>query len=212
MAKLPQGIFGAIQGKIKNIVGASCNGTSYIRSLPAKSNKPKTLAQMNNMEWFKMLNEQLTPFHPYITIGFRNQAKGMTPLNVATSRNSKQFVIGIYPDLQVDFSKLVWSEGILPQLNNPLLSLIEPSKLKLTWQHDNSSATSFDDQLLLVVYCPALKIADGFIGGTERSTLECSFQFNPKFIGYDLEVYVGLTSLNRKKIANSQYLGRLQAL
>jgi len=212
MAKLPQGIFGAIQGKLKNIVGASCNGISYIRSAPQKSNKPKTLAQINNMEWFKFLNEQLTPFHPYITIGFRNQAKGMTPLNVATSRNSKQFVIGIHPDLQVDFSKLVWSEGILPQLYNPLLSLLEPDKLKLTWQHDNSSATSFDDQLLMVVYCPALEIADGFIGGTERANLECSFQFNPKFIGHDLEVFASLTSLDRKKIANSQYLGRLHAL
>ncbi|MET3115789.1 hypothetical protein AAKU52_003546 [Pedobacter sp. CG_S7] len=209
MAKLPQGIFGAIQGKIKNIVGVSYNGISYIRSAPAKSNKPKSLAQINNMERFKFLNEQLTPFHSYITIGFQNQAKRMTPINVATSRNYKQFVIGIYPDLQVDFSKLVWSEGNLPQLNNPQLSLMEPDKLKLTWQQDNSLATSFDDQLLLVVYCPALKIADGFIGGTERANLECSFQFNPKFIGYDLEVYVSLTSLDRKKIANSQYLGRL---
>ncbi len=161
------------------------------------------------MERFKFLNEQLTPFHPYITIGLRNQAKGMTPINVASSRNNKQFVIGIYPDLHVDFSKLVWSEGILPQLNNPLLSLIEPDKLKLSWQQDNSSATSFDDQLLLVVYCPALKIADGFIGGTERANLGFSFQFNPKFIGYELEVYVSLTSSDRKKIANSQYLGRL---
>jgi hypothetical protein len=210
MAKLPQGIFGPITGKVGNIVGATCNGIAYIRSIPEKSDKPKTQAQINNMARFKFFNEELNPFHQFITIGLQNKAIGMTPMNVASSINHKEFVTGVFPNFEVHFSKLIWSEGMLPQLNGARVSLTGPDTLILSWLQNNQPQAAFDDQVLLLVYCPELKIADGFIGGTIRADEQCTFKLNPRFIGYALEIYVSATSLNRKKIANSAYLGKLE--
>jgi len=62
---------------------------------------------------------------------------------------------------------------------------------------------------MMVVYCPELKKCDGFFGGTRRSEGECIFQYNSRFAGKVVEVYLSVTSSNQKKISNSLYVGRI---
>ncbi|MEJ5961719.1 DUF6266 family protein [Pedobacter immunditicola] len=80
--------------------------------------------------------------------------------------------------------------------------------LNFLWEQDNRRSTVFNDQVMLLIYCPALQITDGFINGVNRADKHCHFSINPKFAGHEVEVYIGLCSLNRKKISDSQYLGR----
>lgn len=212
MAKLPKGIFGPISGKIGPVVGVVWNGVAYVRGAPRKKKKKKngkSLAQMSNEAKFKFMNQRLVPFHPYITVGFQNVPIGKTALGTAFSINYKEAVIGVYPDFGIDYSKIRLSSGDLPGFSQPVITLIESDTIELTWQKDASPGAAFDDQLLLVLYNPELELIDGFIGGIKRGARNCRFQFDPAMIAQPLQVYVGMTSLDRKKISNSQYLGRI---
>lgn len=211
MARMKQGIFGPISGKIGPLVGATWNGIPYVRQAPSKKRKkrPRTALQLANEQKMKFTNNLLKPFHPYISVGFQHMTIGNTALSAAYSANYRCAVIGEYPNLQVDYSKVVISVGYLPKLKGAMVELVDPEVLKLTWQQDANRASLFSDQLMLVVYAPELHLADGFIGGTKRNAKQCLFRFDKRLKGKILEVYVSVTSLDRKKIARSTYLGKV---
>ena len=211
MAKLKYGIFGPLAGKLGPIVGASWMGIPYVRQAPQKPEVPRarTAAQTANEEKMKFVNLLLMPFHPYVTVGFQNLAIQKTALSAAYSYNFHHAITGAYPDLGVDYSKMMISKGDLPGLNAPVMEFKAPDTLKITWGDDISLTSSFDDQLMLLVYCPQLHLADGFIGGVKRAAKASIFTFDPEMRGKVLEVYLSVTSLSRKKIADSLYMGRI---
>lgn len=210
MGKLSSGIFGPISGKVGGIVGATWKNIFYVRAMPEKSKKPATEAQIACRGKFKCLHDLLVPFYPFITIGFKNMARKKTELNVAFSQNYYQTITGQYPDFDIDYSQLTLSKGTLQPLVVPQAHLVAADVMRVTWITDLLGA--FDDQVMLAVYSPELKIADGFVGGFKRRDKECMLKFNPKLIGQKLEVYISVISLNGTRVANSQYLGRINPL
>jgi hypothetical protein len=210
MAKLKYGIFGPLSGKLGSVVGSTWKGIPYLRKAPRKKKRraPRTVAQIANAQKMKFVNEVLIPFHPYINIGFQHLAIEKTALSAAYSVNFQQAITGVYPGLAVDYSKLCISRGKLPGLVNPVAHL-NGDTVELNWGKSESKKTSFDDQLMLVLYAPALGLADGFVGLALRRSLRCSFKFNPKMLGQELIAYISMTSMDRKLISDSVYLGRV---
>lgn len=187
-------------------------GIPYLRLAPKTKTTPapRSVAQIANEQKMKFVNQLLLPFHSFITVGFQSQAIGKTALSAAYSVNFHQAVTGVYPDLGVDYSKLVISKGLLPGLSDVEIGFSAADTMELSWQPNTSIKATFNDQLILMLYNVALGFADGFTGGIKRADKHCKFQFDNRFIGKPLEVYLGLTSLNRKKAANSIYLGRME--
>ncbi|WP_146186497.1 DUF6266 family protein [Pedobacter sp. HMWF019] len=213
MAKISKGILGAFSGKVGPVVGSNWRSIAYIKASPRKANKKskRSAAQIANQQKFRFVSEWLVPFHPYVSIGFLNLSNVKSEINLAFSENFHRAVVGEYPNLDVDYSKVVLSQGQLGGLICPEMELIESDTLYISWSTHMNQRVDFDDQVMLVVYCPELGIADGFVGGAKRADKECMFKFNQKMIGKALEVYVSVTSFNRKKIANSIYLGRIES-
>jgi hypothetical protein len=213
MARLPKGIFGPISGKIGAVVGATCHGVSYIRSAPKKKKKKKkkvkSPAQLANEARFKFMNRWMIPFHPYILIGFQNLPVEKPAISTAFALNYQQAVVGSFPDLEIDFSKVVLSIGDLPGLDHPSIAFTAQQTVELTWLKSTNTRTSFDDQVMLVLYSSELAVADGFVGGIKRASGRCTYEFDEQLIGKALDVFVSMTSRDRKKIANSIYLGRI---
>lgn len=214
MAKIRNGILGPVHGKIGSVVGATWKDVAYLRMPPNPGAKkiPATAAQIAGREKFKFVAEWLVPFYPYVTIGFRNYAKSKTEINAAFSATYRDATLGVYPNLSIDYSKVVLSKGTLPQLYDLQLAFDGPDMLQLNWSQNHNDDSSFDDLVMLVVYNPELKIADGFVGGVKRTDLKCRFKLNPKLVGKPLYVYVTAISLNGKRISNSEYMGRLDSL
>jgi hypothetical protein len=212
MAKIKHGILGPLSGKLGPVIGGVWKGIPYLKMVPdePKEKKPRSAAQVANEQKFKFGNEWMIPFHPFMEVGFENQAVHRTAISAAFSANYNTIINGTWPDLSVDYSKLVISEGDLPRLLEPLVTLSSPGVVELKWKQSASLGATFDDQIMLVVYSSELGDADGCIGRAIRRDLKCSFEFNPKFIGKPLEIYVGVVSFNRKKIADSEYLGRIE--
>lgn len=210
MAKLKHGIFGPISGKLGSLVGGTWKNIPYLREAPKKKNKPalRSEAQIANEQKMKFVNEVLVPFHPFINVGFQHLAIAKTAISAAYSLNFYQAITGTYPNLAADYSKLVISKGNLSGLINPLITRAA-DELHLIWENGTGNKAAYNDQLMFVVYAPALNIADGFIGAALRRDLQLSFKLNLKMASAVLEVYVALTSFDRKKIADSLYLGRI---
>jgi hypothetical protein len=213
MAKIRKGKLGPVSGKIGPIVGATWKGISYIRTRPKKKKKKNKLkrspAQIAAQEKLKFMNLILVPFHEFITVGFANEAVEKTEISAAFSANYNTMISGVYPDLEADYSKLILSVGKLPMINDVKMILEDSEMLKLTWKSDVVKKTAFNDQLMFVAYSPELNMSFGFTGGVNRAYKECDIKIQEPFIGKTLEVYVGMTSFNRKSIANSMYLGRI---
>lgn len=214
MARLSSGILGPIHGKLGAIVGAVWKQTAYVRTMPKekKTGFRATPAQIACREKFKFVQQWLVPFYAYVTIGFRNFAKDKTEINAAFSAIYRNAIVGVYPDLSIDYGKVVLTKGNLPGLFATQVMLAQPDLLKLNWKRNHNDDSSTDDQVMLIVYSRELKIVDGFIGGCNRANLQCSLTLNPKLIGKSLDVYVSVVSLNGKRVANSEYLGKVNPL
>lgn len=214
MARLTSGILGPIHGRIGSVVGAVWKQTAYLRTMPAekKEGKKATPAQQACREKFRFLQQWLVPFYAYITVGFKNYAKDKTEINTAFSKNYRDAVVGVYPDLSIDYAKVVLSQGNLPRLYAVQHQLSAADTLSLTWQQNHNDNSCYDDQIVLMVYSRELKLVDGFIGGRNRADLQCSLKLNPKLIGKQLDVYVSVISLNGRRVSDSEYLGRLAPL
>jgi hypothetical protein len=214
MARLSSGILGPIHGKLGAIVGAVWKQTAYVRTMPKekKTGFRATPAQIACREKFKFVQQWLVPFYAYVTIGFRNFAKDKTEINAAFSAIYRNAIVGVYPDLSIDYGKVVLTKGNLPGLFATQAMLAQPDLLKLNWKRNHNDDSSTDDQVMLIVYNRELKIVDGFIGGCNRANLQCSLTLNPKLVGKSLDVYVSVVSLNGKRVANSEYLGKVNPL
>lgn len=133
-----------------------------------------------------------------------------TAVSAAFSVNYKGVISGNWPELQFDYSKLSVSKGNLPGLSNVEVTLVADNELLFDWQNTPHKHALYNDQLIVVVYSHELGMADGFIGSALRRDEHCTFKFNDSLKGMALEIYVGLISMNRKKAANSIYLGRTE--
>jgi len=209
MAKIKRGILGSFSGKIGPIVGGSWKGIAYIREVSQKTPKERSKAQIAIQQKMKFINGLLIPFHPYINVGFANNAVQKTEISAAFSLNYHSAFLGTYPNLTIDYSKLILSVGTLPMIKNITMELPDNQTLKLTWLQNNIKPASFDDQLMLILYNQELHKTDGLIGGFKRTDEKFIFNFNPQFAGKTLQVYVSMVSIDRKRIANSIYLGTL---
>ena len=214
MAKLLKGIFGPIIGKIGALTGSTWKGIPYVKKNPEKGSNAarRTPAQLANEAKFKFINEWLVPFHPFLTIGFQNVAIQKTELAAALSENYKTVFSGIYPDIGIAYDKLVISIGTLPMLTDAAVEFLNEDTLSITWNQNAVIGANYNDQVIFVAYSPDQMIAEGFVGAADRAHQHFNFKIGSDLIGKALELYISVASLDRKKIANSQYLGRIEPL
>ncbi len=211
MAKNLRGIMGAISGRLGPIIGSTWKGIPYLRMTSKSSGKTKKQSsrQMAHRAKFAYLTKWLKPFHAYVTLGFKNMAEGTTEISAAFSYNFKAALLGEYPNFEIDYRKVMISMGTLPTMHMPQLETTAPNQIKIEWQfnptHENAD---YDDQLMIVVYSRERKLVDGMIGGTRRTQKTCTFMFDERMAGHELDVYVSFWSINGRNVSNSQYLGR----
>jgi hypothetical protein len=210
MAKIKEGILGALSGKLGPVVGAKWKGIPYLRTLPQKSKKGKcSQGQIATQEKMRFINKFLVPFHPYITIGMKNEAAAQTEVSAAFKANYHHAVTGIHPDLGVDYSKFIFSTGTLPMVDEMTVRLISSNVIEANWLNVGSGIQKYNDQMMLVYYCSELHKAGGIVGGVDRAAKRCTVELKAAFVGKPIEVFASITSFDRKLIANNIYLGRL---
>lgn len=210
MAVFKKGLLGGLSGTIGPIIVAKWKGVFYVRSKPKLQRKTKKTspAKLAAQKKFSFANKFLALFSDYIVIGFKHLAIDQTEANAALAINYHTAIAGEYPDLYVDFSKLKLSKGSLPELFEPQFSYNnDQNKIDLIWEADTRRRAKYDDQVTLVVYSEEQKRVGGKVGIALRRDRQCSFKIDFMRIRGAIHLYLILTSLNRKAVSDTQYLG-----
>lgn len=208
MATYRNGMFGNYRGKIGNLVFYVVNGKQRVRSLGINS-KPATTAQLQNRQEMGIVIDFLKPLKEFVTVGFGQKAKGKsaTPYNFAVSYNRKHAVAGTYPDASIAYDKVLVTEGSWRTADDPLV-VLTGSSLHFSWSCTSSIPWPAPyDQVILLAYFPKLEKTVYLLYGARRSSCEDQLALTPDLVEEYMEVYISFISADRKKIANSTYLG-----
>ena len=210
MGTLRNGLFGGFHGRVGNLVGYTLKGKHVIRMI-GKSTKPLTPARKANCEKMKVVNEILKPSLHAIRIGFRLAVAGTdkNEYNEAVSYNKKNAVQGEYPNISLDYTKVLMSMGTLPVAVNPAISQVE-EKITFSWDKSDLPVSQYDtDRAMLVIYFPDLKETCCQLIGAKRVEGKDVIAISPQHISKRMEAYISFAKEDGREISNSVHVGSL---
>jgi len=188
--------------------GSSWKGIAVMRGIAPSIAQPNTAAQLAQRAKFSVMGKFLHPLIPFLRIGFKSQAVKMSGFNAAMKYNLGNAISGTYPAYEIDYTKVLVSEGTLPGALNPEVTSTTAGEIEYTWA-DNSDDTnaSETDKALLVVYNPvrnkAVIIVDGNtrIGGSQSITLPS------KFSGDEVQCFIPFGNETKSVLSKSEFVG-----
>lgn len=220
MARLTNGILGPILGKIENLVGYIRLGVPVIRMRPRKPKKKikRSDGQKAVNLKFRIVKSFISIVSEFVNVGYRLDALGTTKIaeNNATSYLLKEAIVGEYPDLALDFSKVRLCKGKLPPPVNATVEL-EGDFLKFKWDvNPNWNRFLKRDQVMLLAYSPVNEVAEYVLSGARRSEGADVLPVNivredSSWVKKDayLETYMAFISDDRQGISDSIYVGKV---
>ncbi|WP_342327661.1 DUF6266 family protein [Pedobacter sp. FW305-3-2-15-E-R2A2] len=212
MGKLINGIFGGFHGRIGNLVGYTLNGKYIIRKI-GRSSKPLTPGRKANCQKMTLVNEILSPSLPAIQVGYRLAVAGTdkNEYNEAVSYNKKNALQGTYPNLSLDYSKVLLSMGTLPAAIHPTLSQTG-DQITFNWEVTADQAYQYaNDRAMLVVYFPDLKISRCDLLGSRRIEGVHTLKIAQDHVNERMEAYISFVKDNGRAVSDSMYAGALNA-
>lgn len=210
MGRLINGLFGGFHGRIGNLVGYTLKGKHVIRMI-GKSNKPLTAARKANCEKMKVVNEILKPSIQAIRAGFRLAVVGTNKneYNEAVSYNKKNALQGTYPNISLDYTKVLMSMGSLPMAVNPWISQ-NGREITFNWEISASPQSEYHtDRAMLVIYFPDIKETCCSLIGSKRVEGKDVLVISHEHVNERMEAYISFMKDDGKKTSNSVYAGSL---
>lgn len=211
---------GSLIGKLANTVGYERLGQSLVRMAPRKTKKkkPRSDAQKAVNLRFKIVKSFIAEIGEFVNVGFRQDVAGTTkiPENGAVSYNIKHAVMGEYPNLALDYSKVLVCKGKLPGPVNAAVEL-DGNILKFKWDVNPDWSNKLKrDQVMMLAYLPATDRASYWLSGARRSAGADELQAPIERLAQGqavkdqfIETYIAFVSDDRQSISDSVYLGRI---
>jgi len=154
MGKLNEGILGGFSGTVGTVVGSiSRNGDNLIR---VKSKRPRTSnteKQLNQRAKFSLVTNFVHPLNILLKFGLKQVAGDlMSPFNYACQHALKEAITGTYPDYELDYSKVMLSNGALSEVTKTSFELID-GIVNFKWEDNSATGTAHPtDKVVLIVY------------------------------------------------------------
>jgi len=207
MGTIKKGILGGFSGIVGTVIGATWKGIDYMRSRATSVSNPNSPAQLEQRAKFKTVLNFLQPLTSFLRIGFKSQAIKMSAFNAAMKYNMANAVTGVFPNLEIDFTKALLSVGNLPGALNPATLAAIAGAIEFTWE-DNSweTAAAADDQAVLIVYNPTKDAVVSVVGGIGRSVGTQTIVLPNAYTGDEVHCYIAFTNANKSVFSNSQYI------
>jgi hypothetical protein len=215
MGTFIKGVHGGFSGKIGHVIGAAWRGVDYMKSLPRKSNKPATQAQLTQRLIFKMVVGFFRPINNLIKIGYQSYRGTQTPINAVVAYHIEKAVTGIYPNLGIDFPKVRFSKGHLLRPSVVGVESVATAKVKFDWLNNTppiGTSTAATDLATLLVYNPVKELFLSVEDIAARSALSFTLPVPADWIGDDVHCWMSFVSVSRKEVSDSAYVGSTAVL
>jgi len=212
MAKLKNGVHGGFIGRMGNVIGSSRNGVDYVRLRPTTVKNPQTEKQQIARAKFGMTMQFLSALLFIIKIGLKNNPLGIAAMDYAKSWMIQNAFVGTFPEVLIDYSKVILSEGRLLQVDSPA-AVLNGKELTFTWVHEENedfAGWSGKDTMVLVAY----DITKGQVGHSvskyTRDAEAGTVKIPGVFAGDTLLAYLFVISEDGTKVSTSQFVGEYQ--
>lgn len=220
MARINQGILGPFSGKVGEVIGSSWKGIPYIKARPTQFHDAKTPKQLTHRMKLQTAHGFARSIKPLIEIGFRNVMGNQTPYNNAVSYLMKNALVGEYPEVGIDPSKVMVSQGTLAgaedcsvstedssiSTDDSSISAKEDGTIAFSWGEASSEGNaSPEDQAFLLAYNFTLQ--EGISNQLSRKDKSGSIKIPKKWEGDCIACYIFFASVTNKEVSNSEFLG-----
>lgn len=218
MARIENGILGAFSGKVGEVIGSSWNGIPYIKSRPASFHDAKTPAQLAHRMKLQVAHRFIKSVKECIEVGFRQISEHQSPYNKAVSYIMKNAVMGEYPSMHIEPSKVVLSQGNLADAKESSASKNEKGEIAFSWdvnrlgendflkeKTETQSTLQVDDTAWLVAYNFSKQEAK--TARQDRDLGHATIEIPDDWNGDEIGCYIFFSSNKDNKVSDSQFLG-----
>ena len=210
MGKISKGILGSFSGKVGTVVGLTWRGIDIIRSLPRKSTRTVTAAQLLQRNKFSIVIGFLKLIKPIITRYFGTVTGSYSKYNLATSYHLKEAVVYDGTNFHFNFNKVEISRGDLIGVQSPVMVVLPNTKLKFNWTNNTGQGQAkANDRLIAVVYEPISKTVKYSLNLGTRDAGTADFDLPQVISGLTVHCWISFVSDDEKLYATSDYLGSI---
>ena len=206
------GLLADVSGKIGGyVVKKQPDGTSNISQLQRPSSKPFTKKQLAVQQRTLICSTMLATIDSFIRIGFALDAakSKMNYYNAAAVNLRKNALSGEYPEISLDYSKLLVTKGKLNSPEDPTVTLDEFGII-FSWSTEQRTREDhFSDQVMMLAYFPEINKARYTISGAERRKGKDMLVLSGIEQGYTAELFISFIANDHRAISNSVYLGQM---
>ena len=208
MARIENGPFGNISGRVGNVVVYMLNGKMVMRSLPSVKRKKASGRQKETQDIFASVMKPVRAAKSFTKIGF-GRVKGFSAYHTALSMNLQRMA----ENGQFSYSKMIFSKGKLATAIEPVALIDSNLKLTVSWQQNESGKPSSDsDTVMLLILNTTNNNAEIELNAGKRSAGQASIQLMHTEKGNHLEVYIAFANLSGTvaEVSDSVWAGRLE--
>ena len=208
MARIENGPFGNISGRVGNVVVYMLNGKMVMRSLPSVKRKKASGRQKETQDLFANVVKPVRAAKSFIKIGFSG-VKGFSAYHSALSLNLQR----MSENGQFSYSKMIFSKGKLAAAIEPVALIDSDLKLTISWQQNEpGKPLSDDDNVLLLVINTSQNRAEYDLNAGKRSAGQASIQLMHTEKGNHLEVYIAFAKLTGAvaEVSDSVWAGQIE--
>ena len=197
-------------GRTGNTVTYLRYGKLVKRTIGLRTDKP-TVPVLKSRQITALITAFLKPVKGFMAIGFELEGKNnlTSYYTVASSYNRLNAILGSYPDQQIDYTKVLFSQGKMPAI--PVAAVNRTEKgLTFNWDASfNAKGINENDQVMLMAYAPGKRGTTFQLNAGRRKEGEARLPIRKRRKPLLLETYISFISENRKSISNSIYTGQV---
>jgi len=209
MGTIKKGLIGGFSGQVGPVIGSSWKGIPYMKTKPEKVANPKTQGQLDHRGKFVTTIRFLRPMKAFLHVSFSEMAIKKTAYNAAMSYNYHHAVTGSYPDFNMDYSRVIVSQGSLAGVINPQV-IATAGQINFSWQNNADNMEVMDsDKVLLLIYNATRQETVFLVGGNTRDSGSQSILIPPSFAGEEVHCYIAFQNMEETAASTSQFVGSI---
>jgi len=208
MATYNKGILGPFSGKVGPVVGSSWKGIGYLRSNPRKIKKRDVSMKIEiQRAKFTLASVFVKAIASLLEITFPEHKTKVAGRSNALASVLQQAITGDYPDLRIEYSKVLMASGSLSLTIDPSATSTAPGVINFSWKDDTGYGNAKGaDRPILIAFCESLKTCSFIVSDALRSAETASLPAQ-LFSGKEVHTWISFLSENGKDVANSTYTG-----
>ena len=212
MGKCNQGVFGNWTKRVGNVVGRVVNGRNIYSIYQPNVSNPQTETQKQTRTKFSLLTKLGSVIGGFLAIGLMKNKGDGTWLSRFISINFKNGVTGTWPSYELNFPKLILSQGNVDLPYNTAAQL-QGSDVNITWTDNSGIGNAKDsDKAMFLIYNKDKNASIADDGAADRSTRQVSYSLPASWNGDTVYVYFAMKRVDRgeaeRTVSASMFLGQ----